>query len=235
MNSRHNFFAFTMIDALQLLGVQPLVWSRLIPAVLGILIVLFVVVFVLIVVVLSLVQKLTQVLTGRPSNKRVEAKGQHVLVTGGSSGIGLEVARIYLKKGYRVTIVARNLGKLVEAKEDLKKTYSKPDQFDEYFQYVSLDLGSNEETVKAGLASPIAKFGDVEIIVNCAGTSVAGTFESLDPKEFEKMYRINVLGSIFPTRLVIPSMKEKKRGTIIFVSSQVAQVTLSSSSHPLNL
>lgn len=219
-----------MSSAAQLIGLSPFVWSKFIPAVVGILVALFVATFLLLVVVLTLVQKLTGII-GSPTlstSSSHSRKGKHVLVTGGSSGIGLEVARIYLNQGCRVTIVARNKAKLAEAQEDLKKFYKYPSKFEDNFLAISLDVGSDEATVKNGLAPAINKFGDVDILVNSAGTSVAGTFESLDSKEFERMYRINVLGSIYPTRVVLPAMKQKKQGKIIFVSSQVAQVTTSS-------
>jgi hypothetical protein len=59
------------------------------------------------------------------------------------------------------------------------------------------------------------------VLINCAGTSIAGEFDSIDSAEFSRMININVLGSIFPTRAVVAEMKARKSGRIVFVSSQV--------------
>jgi short-subunit dehydrogenase len=64
-----------------------------------------------------------------------------------------------------------------------------------------------------------------QVLINCAGTSIAGAFEELPIEAFEKMMRVNYLGSVYPTRVVLPSMKERRSGAIVFVSSQAGQVT----------
>ena len=49
-------------------------------------------------------------------------------------------------------------------------------------------------------------------------------FDRTDPAEFQRLMQVNYLGSVYPTRCVVPHMKDKKDGRIIFVASQVAQV-----------
>ena len=71
---------------------------------------------------LTFVTKILQFVVGRKADKISDGSIRHVLVTGGSSGIGLEVARLYIVMGYKVTIVARNMQKLQEAKQDLART-----------------------------------------------------------------------------------------------------------------
>lgn len=73
----------------------------------------------------------------------------------------------------------------------------------------------------------------VILILFPSGTSIAGEFENLSVDEFERMLRINVLGSVYPTRALIESIKKKKAdcpesavGRVIFVSSQVAYVAI---------
>lgn len=65
-----------------------------------------------------------------------------------------------------------------------------------------------------------------QVLVNCAGTSVSGAFDEVVEEAFEDMYRVNVLGSVFPTRAVLPLMKRQRSGAIVFVSSQAGQVGL---------
>lgn len=68
------------------------------------------------------------------------------------------------------------------------------------------------------------------IYLYSSGTSIAGEFDQLDPNDFERMLRVNVLGSIYPTRAVVADMKancpSRGGGRVIFVASQVAQVAI---------
>jgi len=159
------------------------------------------------------------------------SKVKHVIITGGSSGIGLELARAYLEKNYKVTIVARDLKKLQQAKIDLidsvsKTNHSKVDDVSKNLEIISCDISGSEEAVQKAFNPIVEKHGGVDILVNCAGTSIAGVFEDLPVQEFERMHRVNVLGSIYSTRFVVPLMKQQRSGQIIFVASQVAQAAI---------
>jgi hypothetical protein len=219
--------------SVKLLLASPFLLLRLLIAVVLIFVVLLALFFVFTYCSLFCLQTITRLISNPPSStsKNSDDRRKHALVTGGSSGIGLEVARAYLLKGYYVTIVARNETKLKEAYEDLKKSFttsssssSSSETVDKYLQYVSCDVSSSEENVLKCLSPALTKFGNVDVLVNSAGTSIAGTFDTLNEKEFERMYRVNVLGSIYPTRVVLPGMKKRKSGNVIFVCSQVGQV-----------
>jgi 3-dehydrosphinganine reductase len=142
---------------------------------------------------------------------------KHVVVTGGSSGIGLDVAKEYLHRGSHVTIIARNQQRLDLALEILRPLC----QSGQKVTSVSLDCSTSVEAVTAALSPVIESVGDVDVLVNCAGISVAGEFDKTDVEEFDRMLRVNVLGSIYPTRAVVEGMKRNRRGRIVFVSSQV--------------
>ena len=88
--------------------------------------------------------------------------------------------------------------------------------------------------MRAGLVY-LTLAGGWQVLINCAGTSIAGAFDALPIAEFERMLRINYLGSIYPTRLVLPRMKERRSGSIVFVSSQAGQVSLLLPHHHLLL
>jgi 3-dehydrosphinganine reductase len=129
---------------------------------------------------------------------RFDYTNKHVLVTGGSSGIGLESAREYLKRGANVTIMARDGKKLEAARLELIASIrsstnvksKNPMNPEGRVACVQGDSGSSLELVEKALAPCIKQFGDVDVLVNCAGTSVAGAFDTLDPKEFERMLRV---------------------------------------------
>jgi 3-dehydrosphinganine reductase len=72
------------------------------------------------------------------------------------------------------------------------------------------------------LSTPLPRH--TQVLINCAGTSVAGAFEELPVEAFERMMVVNYLGSVYPTRVVLPAMKERRSGAIVFVSSQAGQV-----------
>lgn len=143
------------------------------------------------------------------------------MITGGSSGIGFEAAREYIRRGANVTIVARNMEKLNEAVSELEKMSTSGSVL-----AVSIDTSSSYDTVEEALRPALCKYGDVSVLVNCAGVSVAGEFDQLDINEFNRMLRVNVLGSVYPTRVVLGGMKRRRSGRIVFVSSQVAQVAI---------
>eukprot|EP01038_Epipyxis_sp_PR26KG_P007969 gene7969-10809_t len=157
--------------------------------------------------------------------KSLSYVGKHILVTGGSSGIGLEIAKEYLKRGAHVTIAARDVKKLQYA-VDIQLKPLLNSALKQLVGYISVDLSSSENEVQKSLNECIRERGDVFIAVLSAGTSVAGEFDQIDIQEFERMYRINVLGSVYPARVVLPGMKRKGEGKIIFVASQIAQAPL---------
>nr|XP_033791196.1 3-ketodihydrosphingosine reductase isoform X3 [Geotrypetes seraphini] len=123
------------------------------------------------------------------------------LVTGGSSGIGKCIAIECLKQGAFITLVARDENKLLRAKKEIEKNAINDKQAQE-------------------------KLGPVDMLVNCAGFAVSGKFEDVDIDCFGKLMEVNYLGSVYPSRAVIHTMKERRMGRIVFVSSQAGQVGL---------
>ena len=158
-----------------------------------------------------------------------QVKYNHVVISGGSSGIGLSLAKELVKKGSKVTLLARNLDKLKEAQKIVESEYKKNNDNNNKENVVmiaSVDVSESEEIVIRALVPSIKAFGVIDLLINCAGTSIAGSFDTLPSYEFERMLKINVLGSIYPTRAVINGMKSNGKGHIVFVASQVAQVAI---------
>ena len=156
---------------------------------------------------------------------KIKYEGKHVLITGGSIGIGLEIAKEYVGKGANITIVARNETRLKEAQAELLKL-CKPNQ---KVNIAKLDISGSYETVEKSLQLAVKELGNVSVLINNAGTSIAGAFESTDIQEFQRMYQVNVVGSMYVTRAVLAGMKtaaQRDGGRIVFVSSQVAQAPI---------
>ena len=155
---------------------------------------------------------------------RLNPKGKHVVVTGGSSGIGLAVAVKYAKMGANVTLVARNMKKLEDAK---KKVIEAIGFSSNKCHVISLDTSSGQDSVtKAWLLRQPER--------GC------GHSRQLCRHEYRRHIRLNrsqriyshvqhqCYGQCLPHTRIITEMKKNKNGTarIVFVSSQVAQCAL---------
>lgn len=149
--------------------------------------------------------------------------GKHVLITGGSQGIGLEVALEYVRQGAHVTIAARNIAQLELAAEQLKAVRISQTQI---VRYVAIDVSRGIDEVKAALDPIVQEVGHVHTIVNSAGIFSAREFSKTSQKEFERMINVNVLGSIYATHAVVDGMMSHKGGRIVFIASQVAHVSI---------
>ncbi|XP_071172653.1 3-ketodihydrosphingosine reductase-like isoform X1 [Mytilus edulis] len=153
----------------------------------------------------------------------LKLEGKHVLITGGSSGIGKAMAKEAIRRGAVVSIMARNSTKLEAAKVDLEKVAGnnfKP------VCIVSVDVAGDYEEVQKAVQKAEDKQGPVNMLINCAGIGVAKTFEDLKIDEFKKLMNLNYFGSVQTTKAVISKMKEQGGGRIVFISSQAGQLGL---------
>eukprot|EP01095_Lingulamoeba_sp_RSL-Kostka_P003006 TRINITY_DN138_c0_g1_i1.p1 TRINITY_DN138_c0_g1~~TRINITY_DN138_c0_g1_i1.p1 ORF type:complete len:388 (-),score=108.18 TRINITY_DN138_c0_g1_i1:287-1450(-) len=144
---------------------------------------------------------------------------KHIIVTGGSSGIGKEVARLLLAKGAYVTIIARTLKKLEDAQKELG------DEINDISKIwiESADI-SNEVEIKQAIENAEETIGiKCSALICSAGVTNPRYFEDLTPDDFRYQMNVNILGTIFSVRAVLPQMKKQNFGKIIIVSSQVAQ------------
>uniref|UniRef100_A0AAY5KMV9 3-dehydrosphinganine reductase n=1 Tax=Esox lucius TaxID=8010 RepID=A0AAY5KMV9_ESOLU len=166
-------------------------WWLLLPFIMLLVVAAFIVAFVLLLYMISPLI----------SPKPLKLNGAHVVVTGGSSGIGKSIAMECYRQGAFITLVARDESKLVQAKKEVEKCAINDKQCQE-------------------------KLGPVDMLVNCAGTSYSGKFEEVEMERFRSLMEVNYLGSVYPTRAVITTMKERRMGRILFVSSQAGQIGL---------
>jgi NAD(P)-dependent dehydrogenase (short-subunit alcohol dehydrogenase family) len=139
-------------------------------------------------------------------------QGRVVLITGGSSGIGLAAAKKIAAAGAKVLIVARDPQKLAEAKKEIAAQGA-------VFTYQA-DIG-DEKQCSAFVASVLKEHGQVDILVNNAGRSIRRAIESSYERfhDFERTMQVNYFGALRLTLALLPSMVRRRRGHIINISS----------------
>uniref|UniRef100_A0A0A9YHD7 3-dehydrosphinganine reductase n=2 Tax=Lygus hesperus TaxID=30085 RepID=A0A0A9YHD7_LYGHE len=152
---------------------------------------------------------------------RVSLKDKHVVVTGGSSGIGKSFACEAARKGANVTLVARDKDKLRASEVEVKKCciYASQRVFS-----CSVDISGPYERVEDSFVDIEKDGGPIFMLMNCAGAAVCGVLEDTSSSDVRKMLELNCLGSIQTTRATIEGMKSRGEGHIIFTSSQAGFV-----------
>ena len=143
----------------------------------------------------------------------------HVLVTGGSSGIGLETARAALARGARVSIVARDVERLTRARHDLERSSGDGTRV----VAEPADV-TDPERLGAALALLTTQLGPVDVLVTCAGAAYPGHFEDLPASAFDEQMALDYFGTLHAIRAVVPSMVERRRGHLLLVSSIIGLI-----------
>lgn len=148
-------------------------------------------------------------------------KNKHVVVTGGSSGIGKASATEAARIGAHVTIIGRDVEKLKSAVADISSAAIVKDQ---KIQYAALDVTSNYETIAKCLSALEADVGPIFMLINSAGMCICGQFEKMDEAQIKQMIDLNYFGTAYTTKYVLPGMKERDEGLIVFVSTEAALI-----------
>ncbi|MFN8717663.1 MAG: SDR family oxidoreductase [Gemmatimonadaceae bacterium] len=137
--------------------------------------------------------------------------GQVVLITGASSGIGAELARQCAAAGARVALAARDADALARVAEECRTHGGEA-------LVVPTDV-TVEAQCRAMVDRTVAHFGRLDMLVNNAGMSMSARFDEIsDLSIFERLLRLNVLGSIWSTAFALPHLKQT-RGRIVAISS----------------
>jgi len=135
-------------------------------------------------------------------------KGKRAIVTGGSSGIGYETARLFLEEGARVLICARNGEKLDAARDTLAKQTSGE------IHAVQADMSKASDVARV-VDSGRRQLGGIDILVNNAGTMYSGRFGVLTDESLQVQLETKLFGFMRAIRLVHPSMRAQKWGRIV--------------------
>ncbi|MGH3009410.1 MAG: SDR family NAD(P)-dependent oxidoreductase [Gaiellaceae bacterium] len=127
------------------------------------------------------------------------------LVTGGSSGIGLAIARLLREEGYDLTLVSRQQEKIEAAAAELGAAA------------IAANVADPDDCARA-VAEHRERFGRIDVLVNSAGVGIGGTVEDLDLKKLDLQLDINLRGLFLVTQAAIPLLRES-RGWIVNLAS----------------
>lgn len=140
----------------------------------------------------------------------MEFDGKSVLVTGGSSGIGLAAARLFASRGARV--VGADL------------TAPPADAAVESIRFVDADV-TDEEAVAAAVRFAVREYGRLDILVTAAGIQRYGSAADTSARTWDEVMAVNVRGAFFAVKHALPALRASGAGSIVVVSSVQAFVT----------
>jgi 3-dehydrosphinganine reductase len=137
-------------------------------------------------------------------------RGTHAIVTGGSGGIGLAIARRLVELGGSVTLVARGRERLEAAAAELGA------------RTLALDI-SDQAAVHEALPRELAE-RRADLLVNCAGISTVAEFADLTPDQLRHEMDVNYFGAVWVTRATLPHFRERGRGHVVNVGSTASLI-----------
>ena len=147
----------------------------------------------------------------RKNGRGTELNGKIVLITGGSRGLGLVLAREFAAQGAKIAICARDGEELGRARTDLESRGA------EVFEAIC-DV-RNQEEVSQLIKDVTTRFGQIDVLVNNAGIIQVGALENQTQKDFEDAMNLHFWGAFYTMQAVLPQMKKRGEGRIINISS----------------
>ncbi len=149
----------------------------------------------------------------------LQLRGQRALVVGGASGIGLAIARAFAREGTNLLLWDRSEQTTARADELSKETDS---------QCAAQVLDATDHAlVQDATNKAKASYGDIDHVVYAAGLGSGKfgfPFWKLDPSDWDRVLRVNLLGAVNVAHALAPAMAERGQGTMLFISSVAGQI-----------
>jgi len=140
-----------------------------------------------------------------------DLKNKNALITGAGKGIGKAIALALAKEGVNVILVART-------QEEIDNVAAKARSLRVKALAITADV-ADINSVNSAVEKALAEFGTIDILINNAGIAAFGKFLELEPKDWERIIQVNLMGTYYVTRAVLPNMIERQTGDIINISS----------------
>ena len=147
---------------------------------------------------------------------------EHVIITGGSSGIGKAVAKLLVQEGANVSIIARDQEKLDQAQTELQALKINSQQS---ILALTADVAEEEEITQA-IKNAIAQLGHPHILITSAGIAIPGYFMEITTAVFNRTMEVNYFGTLYAIRAVLPAMERARKGNIVLISSGAGLIGL---------
>ncbi|WP_221564584.1 SDR family NAD(P)-dependent oxidoreductase [Alkalihalobacillus sp. TS-13] len=147
-------------------------------------------------------------------------KDKTVLITGSGSGIGKSTALLFANEGANVVINDIDEDKGQETVNEIKTLNGNA-------IFLNGDV-TQPDSVSNMVDIILRKFGYIDVLFNNAGISGIGKLHEIELEDWEKILKVNITGVFLPSKYVLPSMMKRKRGSIINMSSCIAEIGLAS-------
>jgi 3-dehydrosphinganine reductase len=154
--------------------------------------------------------------TGRDRPRVAHWQDAHVVVTGGSSGIGLAFVRQVLPRGARVSVLAL-------PDDDLAATAAEFTRLGADATTIDVDVSDRDDVGRA-MRRATEAHGPCDALLTCAGIAHPGYFERLDDDIFRRTMEVDYFGTLYAMQAVAPSMIQRGRGSIVGISSTAGLV-----------
>ncbi|MBU2643180.1 SDR family NAD(P)-dependent oxidoreductase, partial [bacterium] len=132
--------------------------------------------------------------------------GNTILITGASSGIGRETAKLFQDRGWNVVATMRS----PEKEQELTKL--------DNILVTRLDV-TDDLSIKPAVDAGLTKFGKIDVLLNNAGYGAFGPLEASEKSRIEKQFNTNVIGLLETTKALLPHFRENRSGIIVNISS----------------
>lgn len=140
-----------------------------------------------------------------------DIKNKNALITGAGKGIGKAIALALAKEGVNVILLARTQNEIDNVAAKARSLRVKA-------LAITADV-ADINSVNAAVEKALCEFETIDILINNAGIAAFGKFLELEPADWERIIQVNLMGTYYVTRAVLPKMIERQTGDIINISS----------------
>ena len=134
-------------------------------------------------------------------------------ITGANDGIGKATAKKLASKGYNVVVFARREEACIKVVNEINEEFG-----DDTAVYYAGDVTIPED-LKNGVALAVSKYGKLDLLVCCAAAQGAGTVLDVEPEDYEKMFKTNVMGYGMAAKMAIPELLKTEKPAIVNIAS----------------
>jgi short-subunit dehydrogenase len=151
------------------------------------------------------------VLLRAAARKQYSFRDKSVVITGGSRGLGLELARLFAKEGARITLIARTAATLEKARAELEKSG---------VEVLVIPCDVREQTlVEHAIDKIIGHYGVIDVLINNAGIIQVGPYDRMELEDFENAMATHAWGPLYTIMAALPHMRRRRSGRIVNIVS----------------